>query len=143
MKILVSTLCRFTRVVPLHRGAHSYLEDFADELELYKDSRKLMDVLLAWKPKAKLTAAERFIELCGVMADEGFWSEQKFCAAWIHDLKKMGYTFPSPVAAGLGVASPECSSAQLGLREWTGSRDAVLKNAGGKKSSSKDDREKN
>jgi hypothetical protein len=76
-----------------------------------------MDVLIAWKPNAKLTVDERLIELCGVMADKGFWSEQKFCTAWIHDLKKLGYTFPAPVAAGLGGASPKCSSQAGGVEE--------------------------
>ena len=124
------------------RTSHNYLDDFKDELELYSDARRLMDLLLAWKPDPKTSLDKRFIELCGVVAASGFWSERKFCEAWIHDLRALGYEFPSPVdprnskRPALGEGEEEekksCSSeAQLALREWRKARDdaAVLSKA--------------
>jgi hypothetical protein len=135
------------------RGTHDYLEDFMDEIELYRDTRKLMDVLLGWKPRAK-TMDGRFLELCGLMSQGEFWSEDKFCEAWVHDLKHVGYQFP-PVeeekdtqfesSAAENVTeeeSPRLASApekaddlgetvcgeegQTGLREWVRVRDTAL-----------------
>jgi hypothetical protein len=68
----------------------------------------------------------------------GFWSEEKFCAAWVHDLENLNYQFPAAVvpappnvAASEDVADArlagECGSdATLGLREWIHARDEVL-----------------
>ena len=120
------------------RGAHDFLKDFMDEIELYRDARRLMDVLLGWTPRAK-TMDEQFLELCVLMSKREFWSEDAFCEAWVSDLKLVGYAFPPVVEyrqPSKDVQASEkrnsatktndtCGDAQLGFQEWTGVHDAV------------------
>ena len=120
------------------RGAHDFLKYFLDEIELYRDTRRLMDVLLGWTPRAK-TMDEQFLELCVLMSKREFWSEDAFCEAWVSDLKLVGYAFPPVVEyrqPSKDVQASEkrnsatktndtCGDAQLGFQEWTGVHDAV------------------
>jgi hypothetical protein len=112
------------------RTAHSFLDDFTDETELYRDSRKLMDTLMAWKPRGA-TMDTRFLELCALMSKGGFWNEMQYCEAWVADLKKIGYSFPAveKLSGGLGASAGNVcrgESAQLGLKAWVNARDATL-----------------
>ena len=102
------------------RTAHDYLEDFEGELELYADAGRMVKALLEWKPKGD-NMADRFVDLCRTLQDGKFWTETKYCEAWVEDLRTMGYEFPkvdagSELVARLGAET--CPAvAQLGFEE--------------------------
>jgi len=78
-----------------YRNAHSFLEDFIDERELYHESSYLVDFLTLWKSKEK-SFFKRIIELTEEMKDRGFWEEDDVTLVkyWLKDLKAIGYKPP-------------------------------------------------
>ena len=82
------------------RNAHSYLEDFQHEKELYYDAERYITFLRKWE--CQETLLEKCMsKLAYAIAKEGFWLEQdaQLIDAWIADLKDIGYKFPALVPA--------------------------------------------
>ena len=82
------------------RNAHSYLDDFIDERELYHLSSKLTRFLVQWKP-SKTHFFDIILELSIAMAREGFWKKEDITLVkfWLIDLIRLGYKVPE-VKAG-------------------------------------------
>ena len=78
------------------RSAHSYLDDFIDEKQLYHESGKLVEFLIKWKSQ-KPHFFSRILDLSIAMANEGLWDEgdARLTKAWLEDLISVGYAVPS------------------------------------------------
>lgn len=80
------------------RNSHSYMNDFIQEDQVYKDTGNLVAFLKQWKCELN-----RFFEcatdLAFKMAANGFWnqSDALLITAWISDLKRVGYSEPDLV----------------------------------------------
>ncbi|KAJ6921858.1 glycosyltransferaseELLO1 [Populus alba x Populus x berolinensis] len=68
---------------------------FSEEKDLHVNVGRLIKFLVAWR-SSKHELFEKILELSFAMAEEGFWSEQdvKFTAAWLQDLRAVGYQQP-------------------------------------------------
>lgn len=79
-----------------YRNAHSFLDDFIDERELYHLSSKLTKFLVDWKP-TKTQFFDVVIELSIAMATEGFWKwdDVELVKLWLTDLISLGYKMPT------------------------------------------------
>ena len=78
------------------RNAHNYLEDFNDELKMYRETEELLQFLLQWSPQSH-SFMEQIKELSKAMQHANFWSEDdvRLTEAWCEDLLRIGYQFPS------------------------------------------------
>lgn len=88
-------LCFLPPTARQDRNNHSLIKDFEDEIDLYLKAEKLIDNLCAWQSK-KTTLEETILELMDALIEKKFFQikEYTFTAAWLHDLKMLGYTFP-------------------------------------------------
>ena len=77
-------------------GHLNYLADFNSEVPLYQQAGALVDALLAWRPETR-TIPGRLEELYVLMYEMGILAEAdvRLAQAWLHDLVKIGYRFPS------------------------------------------------
>ena len=77
------------------RNAHSFLEDFIDERELYHLSSRLTQFLVKWKSN-KTNFFDRIVDLSVAMAREGFWKDDDvtLVKSWLTDLVSLGYQIP-------------------------------------------------
>ena len=82
--------------VTQYRNVHNYLADFNSEVPLYQQAGALVDALLAWRPETR-TIPGRLEELYVLMYEMGILAEAdvRLAQAWLHDLVKIGYRFPS------------------------------------------------
>lgn len=90
------SLCFTAPTAIQERNAHDCFRDFCDEQELYLFSGLLIDFLLEWED-ASLNFEDRFQNLIRALVENNFLKNQEidFVRAWINDLKKVGYQFPS------------------------------------------------
>lgn len=87
--------------VAQHRNAHSFLQDFNQEVQMYEQAGSLIRFLTAWKPTRNTIANGGLFgvmhDLARDMATARFWGETDVVLidAWIEDLKELGYVPPS------------------------------------------------
>jgi len=88
-------LAFFPPSVQQDRNPHDYLLDFIDEIDLYQDSGRLVEMLNNWRCKAK-TFFGCARELTQEMYRQNFWKEGdvKLTNAWLDDLLRIGYKEP-------------------------------------------------
>jgi hypothetical protein len=81
------------------RNVHSYMADFDAEGDLYEKAEGMVSVLAKWKPRAS-TVPGRMVEAAVEMYERGFLEEGdvKLMRAWVADLRRVGYIFPSVTA---------------------------------------------
>jgi len=104
--------------VEQRRNKHSYADDLVDEVALYADSQRLLELLAAWTgagPGAGL--ADAGVRLMEEMAAHGFvhYEEIALARAWFRDLARAGL---EPFAGSSSGLPPE----PLGLSETKASR---------------------
>jgi hypothetical protein len=77
------------------RNDHNFLHDFADEIDLYLKSGKLLEFLRDWSCDAP-TLSERFQALLNALLNHNFigQSDIGLCKAWTYDLQHLGYVWP-------------------------------------------------
>ncbi|KAG0038418.1 hypothetical protein BGZ83_003093, partial [Gryganskiella cystojenkinii] len=77
------------------RNAHNYLDDYKDELQIYKQTSDFIDFLSTWNSRSTRLDI-RIIDLMKAMAENKFIGEADVDLAkrWVSDLRNVGYEFP-------------------------------------------------
>lgn len=78
------------------RNVHSYIRDFIEEMDLYRDAGRLVRFLLSWRKPNHLPFFAVVLSLSYDMAKEGFWEfgDVDLTLAWLLDLQRIGYRPP-------------------------------------------------
>lgn len=94
--------------VDQYRNAHNLLRDFKDELPLYELAGKLVKLLDEWRAPAGADLPSLMTGLAQAMADAKMWEQgdAELMAAWVADLKAVGYTFPERAVGHSVLAEP-------------------------------------
>jgi hypothetical protein len=79
------------------RNPHDFYKDFLEEQDLYLQVDRFMGVLQTWS-STHPELSERIHNLTGTLTQARFWGERdgQLAQAWIEDLHRVGYQFPSP-----------------------------------------------
>lgn len=79
-----------------YRNYHDLMRDFSDELPLYLETTKLIDVLNNWNSE-KNNLYARILDLFDALVDEKLFEkeERELADAWIKDLINLGYSPPT------------------------------------------------
>ena len=82
--------------VTQHRNAHNYLADLSSEIPLYERAGVLVKALREWQPATK-TLPGRIEELYVFLYENAILelSDVWLAQAWISDLHRVGYNFPT------------------------------------------------
>jgi hypothetical protein len=90
-----AALCFLPPTSVQYRNAHNLLDDFADELEMYLKTEKFIATLMNWDSQEK-DFANRMKNLMRLLVDKEFFKKEEnmLVAAWLDDLKSIGYTMP-------------------------------------------------
>ncbi|KAF8056744.1 STL1 [Scenedesmus sp. PABB004] len=87
------------------RNPHTIFKDFLEEADLYSKAGALVADLRAWRPRAP-DLPGRLLEVGRLLSAKGYWGDRdaKLMAAWVQDLRRVGYKFPSLVPASHAAA---------------------------------------
>ena len=85
--------------VDQYRNAHNLMRDFKDELPLYELAGGLVKLLNDWRAPAGADLPRLMIDIARAMADAKMWErgDADLMAAWVSDLKAIGYKFPKRI----------------------------------------------
>ena len=91
-----ASLCFTSPTAVQYRNAHNLLKDFADEIDMYLNTERLIAALISWHSKQPYMP-DRIRELMQTLIDQKFFKpqEQLLVNAWIGDLQRLGYQFPA------------------------------------------------
>ena len=89
------TLCFVRPQAIQERNMHNYHKDFIDEIMLYTDAGKLVELLRTWQSNSP-KLSDRMLELTNTLIKNKFYksAELNLMQAWIADLNDIGYKFP-------------------------------------------------
>ncbi|HSW74035.1 MAG TPA: STELLO glycosyltransferase family protein [Candidatus Limnocylindria bacterium] len=89
------SLCFLPPTAIQYRNEHDSLKDFADELDIYLKTERLIELLIVWHSE-KHKFVDRIQELMKLLIEQGFFKaeEQALVDAWFKDLSSLNYTMP-------------------------------------------------
>jgi len=93
--------------VEQYRNPHNYFVDYLAELDLYSRSNELIGELIRFEPAEDLQAA--YLRIMERLVQAGFLDDADLRLArhWVHDLHRMGYTWPARRAGTARMRAPK------------------------------------